>query len=680
MLVPLDSKVEAVELVGGAFNATTTPQGFGNETATQFDTMPSEIAVLTNSGVHVIRRRRLVDIFDATLRFSSTSGVEAEVRKFFETYGRSEGCAAALAVACGAGSNDATGQSARLTDLEVYELARKYYIEFGGKPSSDGFYDPSTIPSLDNIRHSGRAEGLIFYVSRIIRNIWTSYVVTATGLPGGGVTYSSTVDIGKLKAIQTQLVRVSSFLSENKNYISGLSGPQSILAAGSKVEEVANQAEHRMLHAMVTIIESMIEGISFVIFLIEDKIDDIILSLPPQLREDLRQLTFSGLFATTSGQDLAKELVTAIVNRHITAGSNVDAIADALRRRCGSFCSADDVVMFKAIEFVRKAKDESDLETRNRLLRESLRLFEETAASLTMENLAESIAEYRSLNFYQGAVQLALTVARQVDRGDTAAAFLNEEPAEVTTCSSIFHRTRVNSTVQENHSQAADLYRKRQECYHLIFQVLEELEQTSQNSPDMVDGIISSPARMRNETWITLYTSGDILFHYSLYDWLFTRNQTEKLLDVDSPHVLNYLKDRGQGNLKHADFMWRYQHRRGNHLEAANVLQELALSEFDLSLAERLKYLSRAALFCQSPGHFGTRQQMNELGQQIQEQIDVASIQQDLLERIRSDVRISREKKTKLEAELDYRLIDLTTVRHLMGTFAQHSLTKFLLI
>jgi hypothetical protein len=37
--------------------------------------------------------------------------------------------------------------------------------------------------------------------------------------------------------------------------------------------------------------------------------------------------------APASGHDIAKELVKGIVNRNIAKGSNVETVADALRRR-----------------------------------------------------------------------------------------------------------------------------------------------------------------------------------------------------------------------------------------------------------------------------------------------------------------------------------------------------------
>ena len=66
------------------------------------------------------------------------------------------------------------------------------------------------------------------------------------------------------------------------------------------------------------------------------------------------------------------------MNRNTVNGSNDKMIAEALRRRCGSFCSVDDVVIFKAQELLRRVFEggsESESESRRDLLNESLRLF-----------------------------------------------------------------------------------------------------------------------------------------------------------------------------------------------------------------------------------------------------------------------------------------------------------------
>jgi nuclear pore complex protein Nup155 len=644
-----NSRVEVIEVVGGQFAAQRSPSGFGNELATQFDIPSTEIAVLTNSGVRIFKRRRLVEVFDAVLRFGSTTspvGVDGEVRKFFETYGRAEGCASALAVACGAVDNvSPEALAARISDLEIQDLARKYYIEYGGRPTADNVYDASALPSLDSIKVSARAQGLQLYVARIVRSIWKAWIISESRTPAGGLEYVPSVPTEKLRNIQEQLLRLDNFLRANKSFIVGLSGADSLLVAGSKIEEVANQAEHRILHSLHTLIGSMIEGISFVMFLFSDRLTDIVLSLDAHNRELIGTMTYGQLFASDQGQALGKELVTAIVNRNIAAGVSVDTIADALRRRCGSFCSADDVVVFKALEQVKRAKSEADPDAKQRLLRESLRLFEATAGSLTMDNLADLVQQFLELEYYPGAVRLALAVAREIDRGNLALQFLTEPP-----------------TVD---SETAQLYHKRIQCYELIFQVLEALDQASARSPEMIDGVQTPITRLRNETWSLIYTSDDELFHYQLYDWLYNKGGVymNRLLDINSPFILGYLTLRGASSLDHCNLLSNYHQKRGRLYEAAEVLHELALSDFELDLARRLEYLSLARSSCQAAYGGTSRRRVNELNQAIQEEIDVAMIQDDLLKRFREDKRLTEGKKKDIEKDLNGKIINLSKVR-----------------
>ena len=105
----------------------------------------------------------------------------------------------------------------------------------------------------------------------------------------------------------------------------------------------------------------------------------------------------------------------------------MDTVTDALRRRCGSFCSADDCVIFKAQEQLKRASDQNvSSETSRNLLNESLRLLQKVAGSLTLDHLRGAVQQYISLNFYAGAIQLALSVAQESDRGNKALSWLND--------------------------------------------------------------------------------------------------------------------------------------------------------------------------------------------------------------------------------------------------------------
>jgi nuclear pore complex protein Nup155 len=65
------------------------------------------------------------------------------------------------------------------------------------------------------------------------------------------------------------------------------------------------------------------------------------------MQDALLGLTFQDLLATPNGRDVARKIVSAIINMQISRGQSIDAVSDTLQQQCGSFCSADDVYLHK---------------------------------------------------------------------------------------------------------------------------------------------------------------------------------------------------------------------------------------------------------------------------------------------------------------------------------------------
>ena len=402
----LESFPEDVGLMSIPFSAAPTPAGFGNELAIQFDKPATEIAILTNTGIHTFRRRRLVDVFSGIIKYGGNQeGLDNEIKKFISVYGRGEAAATALAVACGQGIGDLSdSRVSKITDPEITAAARRTFIEYGGKPVfNENAVLEQSLPALEGVRPSPRHEGLALYMARLIRSVWKSAILSEAVTPTGGLTVYPVVSLAKLRDTQADLSKLQEFLTSNKTSIDGLSGPETLQRASTKQEEVALQAEHRALHSLVVLMSNIIEGISFVLVLFDEMVDEIILSLPNETRQQVRQLTYEGLFTSGVGKSLAKDLVKAIVNRNIANGSNVETIAGALRRRCGSFCGEDDVITFKAQEQLKRASEAGgNSEFGRNLLRESLKLFQDVSASLSMEHLQWAVDQYIAMSFYAG--------------------------------------------------------------------------------------------------------------------------------------------------------------------------------------------------------------------------------------------------------------------------------------
>jgi nuclear pore complex protein Nup155 len=646
--IELKSKAEAIGAVVPYAAPSTTPRGFGNDLAVQFDAPIPEVAVLTNTGVYVIRRRRLVDIFASLLRQGSgPEGLQNDINYLMRIYGRTETLSTALAVACGQGV-EATSEArpTRILDPEVLEAARKTFIDHGGKPSlnqnliSDRMSDH--MPAIDAVRPSPRAAAITLYLSRLLRSTWKSTLAVEQKLKDQ-YSVQPVVKLDKLRAVQEDLSSLQRFFTTNKSFIKGLSGPDDLPQAGSRDEEIAMQGEHRALHAMVKFVQNTIEGISFVQVLFEERVEDIIPLLPEESGKELFKLTYEELFSTQKGFELAKELVKAIVNRNIAKGSNVETIAESLRRRCGNFCSADDVVIFKAQEQLKRAGEQgADADSARRLLNESLSLFEEVAHSLPRDYLKSAVKQYAELKFFGGAIQLVLKVAHELDKANEAHVWLMEGRPE--------------------NDKRKEKFEKRQQCYHLIHDIVTAVDKSVEKEPTFIDGRPTATAVRRNEAYGVIASSNDELFLTDLYDWYLSNGWADRVLSTDSPFIVEYLDRKSTDDIVYADLLWRYYGQNNQYQKAASVQLQLAQSGFDLTLDRRIEYLSRARANASTYTQGGNRKTKQKLLQDISELLDIASIQDEILQRLQDEDRLSREDKEQVLQSVDGPILDISTL------------------
>lgn len=643
----LSSVAQDVGLVTKPFAAAAQPIGFGNELAVQFDEPSTEIAILTNNGVHIIRRRRLVDVFSAAIRQGrGDDGFEGEIRKFVGRYGRNEATAAALAVACGQGvdSSGSDIRSVRVTDPETLELARKAFVEYGGRPSiNQNLVGDITVHPIESVMPSSRHAGMALYISRIVRSLWKMPVIEQDVAPTGAVIVNSTIPMSKLQNVQADLTSLGEFLDKNRSFIEGFAGPEGLTRVSSKQAEIELQGEHQALHSLEKLNISIIEGISFVMMLFGEQVDQIWNALEDTTRLRFKSLTFETLFSSNDGKDLAKILVKAIVNRNLASGGNVDTVSERLRRQCGSFCSEQDVIIFNAQERLRKAEEAgAGSEMGRNFLMESLRLFEKVAGDLSPEYLQSAVETFIKLEFFAGATQLALKVASESDRGNKALGWVNDG--------------------KPPNDPRIEVYNARKRCYNLIHGILQSVDTYASQQPETIDGRLTIAAQKRLETYDVVNDSEDEVFQFDLYDWYLQQGWTDRLLSVPSDHVVSYLERLASTQANHADLLWRYYANQERFYDAATVQLGLAKSDFNLTLDDRIKYLGNAKANASVTRNTVSSQARQVLLHEISELLDVAQIQADLLARLRSDTRLDPTVKPQILEELDGQICGLTEV------------------
>jgi nuclear pore complex protein Nup155 len=251
-----------------------------------------------------------------------------------------------------------------------------------------------------------------------------------------------------------------------------------------------------------------------------------------------------------------------------------------------------------------------------------------------------------------GAIRLALKVAQEWDRGNRALSWL---------------RARDDQSVDPNDVRRQS-FEKRATCYTLVCRVIEAADQAYNNQGPVPDGIVSPVTRRKQEAYEQINNSDDEVFQNYLYDWYMQKGWAERLLDINSPFVVDYLRQSSETNLAHADLLWRYYAHYNDYLSAAETQFQLAKSTLPLTLEKRIEYLSRAKANAStrmtgfSETGVRNRQSRQELLRNISDHLDIANIQDDVLERIKGDERLVGQRRVDVIKDLDGQIHPLDEV------------------
>ena len=661
-----------------SMNATNTPNGYANIPASQYTKKPMQFAVLSNYGV-TIYRQKTSDQIIKSLR-------EDTIENFIEENGFEETCLTLLYLSCAYGAAagfqsinssykkkaqalfSTCGNNARLLEqASLPQLQPSLGIPqqrlSNEKPQLDH-------PTVEQVILSDRFYGTCLLVSRLFRNHWNEKVFEPLPHikinPAGQVDASSIKDdnllVKNLKLSRSEIefcigsvVVIINFFAENGNSIHGLSAPNYSSDPSKFENEVCLRAEHIAFTSILKSLNSIKESLSFLLVLIDEtqgdaaKFSDIMKYLSVSNQLNLLSLLLKDLLLpNTEVKNLIKDLLSCVINKNILKGGSIDLIASSLQSSCGSFCSTDDVFIFKAIENLTRAKNvgSRDNDLKNKCLYNAVLLFERAYDSLTFENIENSVNSMLDLEFYTGTVKLLLKLAHNL--GNTS----HHPRLEVASAMAV---------TNDNSIKRAENEQKRLRLYDLIFKVLTRIDYDAARCREGGDQLrINEITSVREATYETCFASQDKSFHYEFYQWFINQNLGDRLLDVNSPFILPFLEEKSENNLSLRNLLWLYHAKRENYYAAANILFSLAISEFKLELSQRVEYLSRAIGFCNCVCPPNVRQKMIHLSSVVLELFDVANIQLDLLAAIKADLRISKDNKDLATQALNFKILNIS--------------------
>ncbi|KAL6940338.1 hypothetical protein ACO0QE_004237 [Hanseniaspora vineae] len=569
--------------------------------------------------------------------------------------------------------------------------------------------------SLDNVILSPRFYGIALLISRLCRDIWSKPIFELMGnikIVDGKIVQLSTdssddstlnsananfdakndgkqliskisVSKDELEYYISSIIVLEEFLNKYHDQIictkatsspatsSTAVGGSSAVSGGhlTKQEEIAYQAENIGINSLIMLIKSIKEALSFLNVLYEESeingfegqylaFKDIIKYLKLDVQLKLSELKFRDFFTGSNSLEvktLIREVSSSIINRNLLRGRSIDYITNALQERCGSFCSSNDVLGYRAVEHMKKAREVGlrDVEVLDYHLKNATIYFTKICDDISLDKIKEACWIMLDLNYYPKAIEFLLKMCHSVDKGNLALQYVNDGRLE--------------------HDERKKYYDHRMVIYDLIFQILIRLDNEkiiTRDGGNSASTISKTPLRgsqlkevqsksfstipslgalekLRKETYHIVFQNDDKLFHYSLYDWLFEQHQQDKLMEIDTPFILPYLKEHSVDSLEACNMLWIYQSKRSRFYESALILLSLATSNFDIELTKRIEYLSRANGFSKSMCSPNERSKMIKLSSDIKEIFEVAEIQDEILKMVENDSRLKAESDSK---------------------------------
>ncbi|TFK57029.1 nucleoporin [Heliocybe sulcata] len=548
-----------------------------NELAIQFCEPPKQFIVLTNAGITYLAKRRSLDYLKDVIEEFHAEGNPQPIIEFRDSFGRDQACAMLLAIASGNTFLDmadfstptfSTGKIGTVSS-EVANVAKQAFYDFGERPvwTERPTYGTSTGENAGSARFSGRREGLAFYFARLIRPIWR-VKLTQPGLVG---LLECAIPEETLVTTQKNLHALKEFLDKNPHLFHSAPGDNPGARGAAANEQEAWKAEQNSVSQIQALLARTIEAISFLLLLIDYRLGELISQSDADTQRLMTSLTFEGLVTTEDGVTASRALVNIVIDQQIGQQISVDTISEVLQERCGSFCSTDDVLLYKAKENVRKAAESPNPVERQKWLNESLRLFTKGARIVDLEKLREICGDYQQLNYAKGAVELPLygAVLADADR-------LGEE--------------YWYAGCPEN-DRRVEFWERRKQCYDLVLDSLSVLEESVSTAAGQEP---RNQEAVRNHAFELALSSSDEMFHSTLYDWLIERGLADELLEM-RPHYLEAHLRREPVTVQKYQLLWQFYVKDGQPLRAAEVLAALADSaEFKVSLDARLEYLTLA--------------------------------------------------------------------------------------
>lgn len=283
------------------------------------------------------------------------------------------------------------------------------------------------------------------------------------------------------------------------------------------------------------------------------------------------RIEFEELLATPRGHDMIADIGAALVQKQLKLRSSVDSLCQVLTQRCPTFFGESETIVYQATECLERAGQIREPVERTLQLEESLKMFLKGSSSISLPLLGDICRKYERLAFFQGVIELCLSAAQAHDP-DNISLVVSRSPD-----------IQLNTHQQET-------VNLRDSIYSLIFGTLKAVHGVESRTIATTLGEIGilkakcylnilDLEHIRKETLTRAIRSRDELFHFRLYEWLVSEQLSSLILDIQTPFLVQFLERKFmERSDQYKDILWKYLARHGRFLDAAKILDQLALS------------------------------------------------------------------------------------------------------
>ncbi|KAJ3128459.1 hypothetical protein HK098_004354 [Nowakowskiella sp. JEL0407] len=582
-----------------------------HELSTQLEFPQRNILVMTNAGIHIMKKIRPVDILQRLLK--EKYGLNSpEMKAFFEDFGTDQTCAMLLAVIC----LKRVKGSFQLDDKQMIATATHIFFEGGSVvpmpilPTQQTNQFQST-PAVTEPRFSGRHNGLALYLARIFKPVWKFTLTKLSPIPGVANRQELRMSVEDLQEIQGKLLNLNKFLTENEGFTSPPNPVDFDRLQGMRQDMSNYRAEQESLHCLHELIRQSIEAISLILLLNDYDLPTLVQSTPDASKKEIQDLTFEKFVGSSRGREIGKLLMTNLVNKLIDENMSMDAITNALHQNCPTFCQDNDIVLYRGFESLQRAKSVQMQQEREIYLREAFTLFIKVVDVMPFEKLQEICENFKGLGFHAEAVDLVLRFTVSKDPGGLALTFANDG-------------------YPQNDVVRGELFEKRRRCYMIIIDIIRSV-----SNPGNADEV-----QYRRQVLERAFSADDRLLHETLFEWFIENGMAEQLLTdaetIDMRNLEQYLSRadtlRDMREPSKYDLLWKYYGHLKRNDAAANVLMHLGTLKEDMPLQKRREYISLAIAYSRGSADGARADDLREL----EDLLDVINVQDELMKALRN--------------------------------------------